>query len=586
MAKDSSSAIFPRFAVASFLAIAIIAALAAIVGAPFVRRANERAAAESAASNVAAPLRTIFEPVATGAPVPEDLRTRAQTLAEPLVTGSLKGVRVWSADGQPVVAVGVGWNGDLPLVPRDSPAWGRTSAVDGSRLFVTFTRAGAYTIEVDQSAAGVDSAIAAANREMVALAIVLALGCFAVAQVMFLLVVRGLISEHRWLLHLYTRGDAIRASLDLQDVITQVSRDATMLADGTHGLVALFDEGSGDLVLRSTFNRLADETAQHQRAIEEWYLRRCVITNTTVVASQPASAYRQFFGLDMEAGGELAIVCVPLALRDRVAGVVAVARWVNRKSGAFSTDEVQGIEQIAGQAITAIEQSILFAKMRTYANEVEVGYDATLKALMAALDAKDEVTEGHCERVAKLTLHLARRMGTPETQLIDIERGAMLHDVGKIGVPDAILQKPKELNDAEWETMRKHPLLAAVMVSKIGFLEPSLPILMYHHERYDGGGYPFGLIADKIPLEARIFSVVDAYDAMTSDRPYRLAMTHEAAMAEVALNSGAQFDPEVVAKFEELMAARAELRHNPAPPPELDLDVAGGADASANEHAA
>ncbi|TAK72311.1 MAG: HD domain-containing protein, partial [Dehalococcoidia bacterium] len=407
---------------------------------------------------------------------------------------------------------------------------------------------------------------------------------FAVAQAVFVLVVRGLISKHRWLLHLYRRGDAIRSSLDLQEVVTQVSRDATLLAEGTHGLVALYDEGSGDLILRTTFNRAADETSQHQRAIEEWYLRRCVITNTTVAASQPASAYRQFFGPEMENGGELAVVCVPLALRERVAGVVAVARWVDGKSGAFSTEEVQGIEQIAGQAVTAVEQAILFAKMRTYANEVEVGYDATLKALMAALDAKDEVTEGHCERVAKLTLHLARRMGIDETQLIDIERGAMLHDVGKIGVPDAVLQKPKELNDAEWETMRKHPLLAAVMVSKIGFLEPSLPILMYHHERFDGGGYPFGLIADKIPLEARIFSIVDAYDAMTSDRPYRLAMTHEAAMAEVAVNSGGQFDPEVVAAFEALMAARPELRHNLAPPPEVD--EAPTADPAANENAA
>jgi HD-GYP domain-containing protein (c-di-GMP phosphodiesterase class II) len=181
---------------------------------------------------------------------------------------------------------------------------------------------------------------------------------------------------------------------------------------------------------------------------------------------------------------------------------------------------------------------------------------------MAALDAKDEVTEGHCERVARLTLHLARDMGVPEQQLIDIERGALLHDVGKIGVPDAVLKKPKELNDGEWEAMRKHPLLAGLMVSKIGFLEGSLPILLYHHERYDGTGYPFGLMGDKIPLEARIFSIIDAYDAMTSDRPYRAAMTHEAAMEEVVANSGLQFDPDVVAAFERLMETRPELQHH------------------------
>ena len=327
------------------------------------------------------------------------------------------------------------------------------------------------------------------------------------------------------------------------------------------GLVALYDDQTGDLMLRSTFNRAADETAQHQRAVEEWFLRRCVATNTTVVASQPASAYRQFFGPDMESAGQLALVCVPLALRDRVAGVVAVARVADGRGGAFSADEVQAVEQLAGQGVAAVEQAILFAKVQSYADEIEVSYDATLKALMAALDAKDEVTEGHCERVAKMTLHLARSMGMPDSQLIDIERGALLHDVGKIGVPDAVLQKPQALNDGEWEAMRKHPLLAALMVSKIGFLEGSMSILLYHHERYDGTGYPFGLMADKIPLEARIFSIVDAYDAMTSDRPYRGAMSHEEAMAEVAANSDAQFDPDVVTAFQALMEARPDLRH-------------------------
>jgi HD-GYP domain-containing protein (c-di-GMP phosphodiesterase class II) len=579
MAQDSSSSVYLRFAAASFLAIALVTGLAGLVGAPFVRRTHERTAAASAATNVAAPLKTIFQPVAGDAPVPPDLQGRAQAIAEPLITGDLRGLRVWDASGQAVVAAGIGWNGDLPAVPADGPAWGRTSALDGSRLFVTFTRAGAFTIEIDQSATPVDNAIAAANREMALLAAGLALACFAAAQAAFLVVVRGLVNRHRWLLQMNSRGDAIRESLDLQEVVAQVARDATLLADGSHGLVALYDEASGDLILRATFNRATDETAQHQRAVEEWYLRRCVVTNTTITASPAATAFRQFFGPEMEAAGEMPLACVPLALRDRVAGVVAIAR-VNT-GGAFSAEHVAAVEQVAGQAVTAVEQAILFAKMRTYANEVEVGYDATLKALMAALDAKDEVTEGHSERVSRLTLQLARRMGVPETQLIDIERGAMLHDVGKIGVPDAILQKPRELNDAEWETMRKHPLLAAVMISKIGFLEPALPILMYHHERFDGGGYPFGLGGDKIPIEARIFSIVDAYDAMTSDRPYRTAMTHEEAMIEVAANSGGQFDPEVVAKFEELMNARVELRHNPAPPPEPDFD-----DAPADEHAA
>jgi len=205
---------------------------------------------------------------------------------------------------------------------------------------------------------------------------------------------------------------------------------------------------------------------------------------------------------------------------------------------------------------------LLFAKVRSYADELETSYDTTLKVLMAALDTKDEVTEGHCERVSKLTVHLARGMGAPEASLLDIERGALLHDVGKIGVPDTILKKPRALNKLEWEAMQKHPLLAGLIVSKVGFLEGALPILLYHHERYDGQGYPFGLVRDKIPLEARIFSVVDSYDAMTSDRPYRSAMSYEDAMDELRRHSGTQFDPDVIAVFEKLMEDQPELRNH------------------------
>jgi len=197
----------------------------------------------------------------------------------------------------------------------------------------------------------------------------------------------------------------------------------------------------------------------------------------------------------------------------------------------------------------AIEQAGLFAKVRSYADDLEMSYDTTLRALMAALDTKDAATEGHSERVARLTLAVAREMGLPEERMLDIERGALLHDVGKIGVPDSVLRKPDSLNKMEWEAMQKHPLLAGLMVSKVGFLEGAMPILLYHHERYDGSGYPFGLAGDMIPLEARIFAVVDAYDALTSDRPYRQATSPQKALIEIKANAGIQFDPQVVEAF-------------------------------------
>ncbi len=283
-----------------------------------------------------------------------------------------------------------------------------------------------------------------------------------------------------------------------------------------------------------------------------------------ITSAQPVAAYAQLFADDLRLEGQVSVLCVPLSVHERVVGALGVLRPA--KMGRYSSDETRQVKELADQAVMAVEQALLFAKMRSYADELEMSYDTTLKVLMAALDTKDDATEGHCERVAKLTAQLARQMDVPEDALVDMERGALLHDVGKIGVPDAVLKKPKELNDSEWEAMRKHPLLAGVMVGKVGFLEGALPILLYHHERFDGRGYPFGLAGDKIPLDARIFSVVDSYDAMTSDRPYRRAMSHDEAMDEIAANSGTQFDPGVVSSFEAMMGEKPHLQARVAHP--------------------
>ena len=346
-------------------------------------------------------------------------------------------------------------------------------------------------------------------------------------------------------------------------MITQIARGATTVARADYSMIALFEPETGDLLLRATYDVATDAVAHQQRSIEDWFLRRAVVTNTTIVSGQSAKAYEQFFGPELEKYQQVNSLISPMTLRDHVVGVLAVIRIPTARRNAFNADDIRQATDLAAQGAVAIEQSMLFSKVRSYAKEVELSYDSTLKAMMAALDAKDEVTEGHCERVAKITTHLARQMGVSEPMIVDMERGALLHDVGKIGVPDAVLKKPAALNDMEWEAMRKHPLLAGMMVSKVGFLEGATPILLYHHERFDGGGYPFGLESDKIPLEARIFSVIDAYDAMTSERPYRDAMTHEQAMAEVAAGSGTQFDPAVVTAFGHLMATRPDLRMLP-----------------------
>ena len=173
-------------------------------------------------------------------------------------------------------------------------------------------------------------------------------------------------------------------------------------------------------------------------------------------------------------------------------------------------------------------------------------YDATILALGSALETRDIETQNHGLRVAYFSYMLATSVGVSDVdRLTDIQRGAYLHDIGKIGVPDAILRKPGPLDSAEWEIMRRHPQIGRDIIEGIDFLEGTTPIIYHHHENFDGTGYPEGLIGDSIPLEARIFSVADALDAMITDRPYRSAVPISAAEAEILRLAGSQFDPTV-----------------------------------------
>ncbi len=201
-------------------------------------------------------------------------------------------------------------------------------------------------------------------------------------------------------------------------------------------------------------------------------------------------------------------------------------------------------------------QRDLEARVQARTAELSRSYQTTLEALATALDTRDTETMGHSLRVAAYTVRIAREMGVAEPELTEIYRGALLHDVGKIGVPDAILRKPGKLTPEEWVEMRKHPEIGYRILQGIHFLEGSRLIVLSHQERYDGKGYPRGLKGKEIPLGARIFSVVDTLDAMTSDRCYRKALSYETARDEIRKYSGIQFDPDVVEIF--LKVSRSE----------------------------
>ena len=194
-------------------------------------------------------------------------------------------------------------------------------------------------------------------------------------------------------------------------------------------------------------------------------------------------------------------------------------------------------------------QALLEQRVEEATQNLASAYTQTLEALGAALDSRDVGTESHSRRVHGYSLALARAHGMPDDQLADLAHGVLLHDIGKIGIPDAILLKPGSLTPDEWQVMRTHPEIGKRLIEKIPFLHNAIPVVWCHHEKWDGTGYPRGLKGEAIPLNARIFSVVDAFDAMTFDRPYSKAIAFEAATAEIKRCAGSHFDPQVVESF-------------------------------------
>lgn len=236
----------------------------------------------------------------------------------------------------------------------------------------------------------------------------------------------------------------------------------------------------------------------------------------------------------------------PLLARGTVQGVLEV---FNRTPLEVLQEWLDFFEALASQAAIAVDNARLFEALEGTNLELVQSYDKTLAGWSKALELRDIETKGHTDRVTRMTLLLAEAMGFQPQNLIHIRRGALLHDIGKLGIPDEILLKPGPLTDDEWQIMKKHPIYARDLLSSIRFLEPALAIPYAHHEHWDGAGYPRGLSGEDIPKAARIFAVVDAWDAMVFDRPYRAALPHEQVKSEIEDQAARQFDPEVVKVF-------------------------------------
>lgn len=240
----------------------------------------------------------------------------------------------------------------------------------------------------------------------------------------------------------------------------------------------------------------------------------------------------------------------PLIAKERVLGVLEV---FYRSKIENDREWIEFFETLAGQIAIAIDNIELFSNLQRTNIKLIQAYESTIEGWAKALEFRDRETEGHSQRVTDLTVKIARRFGIDEEEIIHIHRGALLHDIGKMGVPDSILLKPDKLTDEEWQIMKMHPVYAYQLLSGIEYLHPAMDIPYCHHERWDGNGYPRGLKGEEIPLPARIFAVVDVYDALTSDRPYRKAWTKEEAVRYIKEQAGKQFDPKVVDVFLEII---------------------------------
>ncbi len=274
--------------------------------------------------------------------------------------------------------------------------------------------------------------------------------------------------------------------------------------------------------------------------------RAALEERTTSIIDLPENS-DQFVRAPLLAGEEfITYFSTPLIVKGQVKGVLEV---FHRSPFIPDQDWLDFLEVLAGQTAIAVDSATLLANLQRSNRELFNAYDSTIEGWSHALDLRDKETEGHTQRVTEMTMKLARAAEITEEELVHVRRGALLHDIGKMGVPDYILLKPDKLTDEEWVTMRKHPFFAFELLSPISYLRPALDIPYCHHEKWDGSGYPRGLKGEQIPLATRLFSIIDVWDALRSDRPYRQGWSKEKVIEHIKSLSGTHFEPKAVELF-------------------------------------
>jgi PAS domain S-box-containing protein/putative nucleotidyltransferase with HDIG domain len=343
--------------------------------------------------------------------------------------------------------------------------------------------------------------------------------------------------------------NTINASADILVILNVILEQAREQLNVDAACILEFNTGTMNLEYQAGIGFYTEHIRKTRFRLGEGISSRAPLEHKTAVVSDLAARLERSYLTEEE--GFVAYGCAPMLAKGELKGLLEV---FGRKPLNTNPEWVSFLEMLGGQAAIAIENTQLYQDLQRSNLELMVAYDATIEGWAQALELRDQETEGHSRRVLNLTLQLAQRLGQSGKNMAHIRRGALLHDIGKMGIPDSILHKPGPLSEEEWVLMHKHPVRAYELMSKIPYLQYALEIPYCHHEKWDGTGYPRGLKGEQIPIAARIFTVVDVFDALTSDRPYRSALHEDEVLQYIREQSGRHFDPAVVEAFLKLIA--------------------------------
>lgn len=334
-------------------------------------------------------------------------------------------------------------------------------------------------------------------------------------------------------------GKDIQSSLDYKTTLKRIIKIAEKTIDCEAASLLILSEDKKNISFFVVEGEKKENLAKSSFPASKGIAGQVISSGKSLIVNDVSNSPLFYSGIDKQSGFVTrSILASPLKIKGRTIGLIEV---VNKKQGTFDDNDLFFLEAISSQAAVSIENSRLYTRLSE-------AYLETIEVVVSAIDARDPYTFGHSKRVSEYSLDIAKELGYKKDMKI-LKYGAILHDIGKIGVPDGILRKPGKLTFEEYGSIKKHPGIGAELITKVSFLNETVPFIKYHHERIDGNGYPEGVKGNRIPFEARIIAVADTFDALTSNRPYRKSLSLETARDELLNVRNTQLDSSIVDVF-------------------------------------